>query len=85
VEKIDGKFDFIVSRAVAPLVELLAWTRSKLSREQKNTIKNGWICLKGGDLVEEASNTGKDFQLLPLQTWYDEEFFLTKRIVYVKG
>jgi 16S rRNA (guanine527-N7)-methyltransferase len=74
VEKIDGKFDFIVSRAVAPLVELLAWTRSKLSREQKNTIKNGWICLKGGDLVEEASNTGKDFQLLPLQTWYDEEF-----------
>jgi 16S rRNA (guanine527-N7)-methyltransferase len=84
-EKIDGKFDFIVSRAVAPLVELVSWTRSKLSREQKNTIKNGWICLKGGDLVEEASNTGKDFQLLPLQTWYDEEFFLTKRIVYVKG
>lgn len=85
VEKIDDKFDFIVSRAVAPLIELVTWTKSKLSRDNKNSIKNGWICLKGGDLVEEASATGKDFQLLPLQTWFEEEFFLTKRIVYVKG
>jgi 16S rRNA (guanine527-N7)-methyltransferase len=85
VEKVDDKFDFIVSRAVAPLVELVTWTKSKLSRDNKNSIKNGWICLKGGDLVEEASATGKDFQLLPLQTWFEEEFFLTKRIVYVKG
>jgi 16S rRNA (guanine527-N7)-methyltransferase len=50
-----------------------------------NSIRNGWICLKGGDLIEEASATGKDFQLLPLQTWFDEEFFLSKRIVYVKN
>ncbi|MFM2284794.1 MAG: rRNA ((527)-N(7))-methyltransferase RsmG [Bacteroidota bacterium] len=85
VEKVDDKFDFIVSRAVAPLIELVTWTKSKLSRDNKNSIKNGWICLKGGDLVEEASATGKDFQLLPLQTWFEEEFFLTKRIVYVKG
>ncbi len=84
VEKIDAKFDFIVSRAVAPLTELVDWTKNKISRDKKNSITNGWICLKGGDLVEEASNTGKDFQLIPLQTWFKEDFFETKRIVYVK-
>ena len=85
VEQIEGQFDFIVSRAVAPLTELLFWTRGKLRKEQMNSIRNGWISLKGGDLIEEASATGKDFQLLPLQTWFDEEFFLSKRIVYVKN
>ena len=84
VEKIDAKFDFIVSRAVAPLTELVDWTKNKISRDKKNSITDGWICLKGGDLVEEASNTGKDFQLIPLQTWFKEDFFETKRIVYVK-
>jgi 16S rRNA (guanine527-N7)-methyltransferase len=85
VEQVEGQFDFIVSRAVAPLTELLFWTKGKLRKEQMNSIRNGWICLKGGDLIEEASATGKDFQLLPLQTWFDEEFFLSKRIVYVKN
>lgn len=83
-EKIEGKFDFIVSRAVAPLPELLKWTYNKISKDKKNVLRNGWICLKGGDLVEEASNTGKDFQILPIKTWFREEFFETKRIVHVK-
>jgi 16S rRNA (guanine527-N7)-methyltransferase len=84
VEKIEDKFDFIVSRAVAPLPELLKWTYNKIRKEQRNVLRNGWICLKGGDLVEEASNTGKDFQILPIQTWFREDFFETKRIVHVK-
>lgn len=84
VEKIEDKFDFIVSRAVAPLTSLITWTKTKLRKEQRNVMQNGWICLKGGDLVEEASVTGKDFQILPVQTWFREEFFETKRIVYVK-
>lgn len=83
VEKVEGKFDFIVSRAVAPLTELIQWTENKLSKNNNHSIANGWICLKGGDLIEEASETKKKFQILPLQTWFDEEFFLTKRIVYV--
>lgn len=84
VEKIEAKFDFIVSRAVAPLPELLKWTYNKIRKEQRNVMQNGWICLKGGDLVEEATNTRKDFQILPVQTWFREEFFETKRIVYVR-
>lgn len=83
VEKIEGKFDFIVSRAVAPLPKLIEWTKGKIKKEERNVMQNGWICLKGGDLVEEATMTGKDFQILPLQTWFKEDFFETKRIVYV--
>jgi len=84
VESIDGKYDFIVSRAVAPLSQLIQWSFRSISKKSNNMIPNGWICLKGGDLVEEASITRKDFQILPLQTWFREDFFETKRIVYVK-
>jgi len=84
VEKIEDKFDIIVSRAVAPLSTLISWTKAKIKKEERNVMPNGWICLKGGDLVEEASVTGKDFQILPVQTWFREEFFETKRIVYVR-
>ncbi|MEZ5172120.1 MAG: 16S rRNA (guanine(527)-N(7))-methyltransferase RsmG [Bacteroidia bacterium] len=84
VEQIEGKFDFIVSRAVAPLSQLIRWTEKKFRNDNRNVMPAGWICLKGGDLVEEASVTGKDFQILPVQTWFKDEFFETKRIVYVK-
>lgn len=82
-EKVEGKFDFIVSRAVASLQELIQWTENKLAKNNYHTMPNGWICLKGGDLIEEASITKKKFQILPVQTWFQEEFFETKRIVYV--
>jgi 16S rRNA (guanine527-N7)-methyltransferase len=84
VEQIQEKFDFIVSRAVAPLPQLIRWTEKKFRIDNRNVLPAGWICLKGGDLIEEASETGKDFQILPVQTWFKEEFFETKRIVYVK-
>jgi 16S rRNA (guanine527-N7)-methyltransferase len=84
VEQIEHKFDFIVSRAVAPLPQLIRWTEKKFRSDNRNVISSGWICLKGGDLIEESSETGKDFQILPIQTWFKEEFFETKRIVYVK-
>ena len=84
-EKINGKFDYIVSRAVAPLTEIIGWTKGKIKKDQQNELRNGWLCLKGGDLVEEATVTGKDFQIIPLQKWFKEDFFESKRIVYVKG
>jgi len=84
-ENINGRFDFIVSRAVAPITEIIGWTKGKIKRDQQNEMRNGWICLKGGDLVEEATVTGKDFQIIPMQKWFKEDFFETKRIVYVKG
>ena len=84
VEKIQDRFDFIVSRAVAPMQELIQWTGGKLLKKSAHNIKNGWICLKGGDLIEEASTTGRPFQIIPIQTWFDDAFFETKRIVYVQ-
>ena len=84
VEKIQDRFDFIVSRAVAPMQELIQWTGGKLLKKSTHNIKNGWICLKGGDLIEEASTTGRPFQIIPIQTWFDDAFFETKRIVYVQ-
>lgn len=84
VEKIQDRFDFIVSRAVAPLQELIRWTDGKLLKKSTHTIKNGWICLKGGDLIEEASITRRPFQIIPIQTWFENPFFETKRIVYVQ-
>jgi 16S rRNA (guanine527-N7)-methyltransferase len=83
VENITGHFDFIVSRAVAPLQELIFWTNRKLSKKSMHAIPNGWICLKGGDLIEEATITRRKFEIIPIQKWFTDPFFETKRIVYV--
>lgn len=84
VEKIPGKFDFIVSRAVAPLAELLFWTREKLIPESKNELPNGWICLKGGDLTEELSKVKKHIRSYDISEWFNEDFFETKKVIYVR-
>ncbi|MEP7129362.1 MAG: 16S rRNA (guanine(527)-N(7))-methyltransferase RsmG, partial [Chitinophagales bacterium] len=55
-EELEGRFDFIVSRAVAPLDTLYGWTRHLLSVESKNDRKNGWLILKGGSLEEELQS-----------------------------
>jgi 16S rRNA (guanine527-N7)-methyltransferase len=57
VEEVKGQYDFIVSRAVAPLADLLTWTKGKYSGEQRNALPNGLICLKGGDLKEEIAES----------------------------
>jgi 16S rRNA (guanine527-N7)-methyltransferase len=83
VEEVKGKFDFIVSRAVAPMPELIGWTIKKRETQSRHAIKNGWICLKGGDLIEEASMCKRAFELIPLQRWFSDAFFESKRILYM--
>jgi 16S rRNA (guanine527-N7)-methyltransferase len=83
VEEVKGKFDFIVSRAVAPMSELIGWTIKKRETQSQHAIKNGWICLKGGDLIEEASMCKRSFELIPLQRWFSDDFFESKRILYM--
>ena len=84
VEKIPGQFDFIVSRAVAPLGDLLFWTKDKLNPENNNDLANGWICLKGGDLTDELSKIKKHIRSYSISDWFEEEFFETKKIIYVR-
>jgi 16S rRNA (guanine527-N7)-methyltransferase len=84
VEKIPGKFDFIVSRAVAPLADLLFWTKDKLNTDCTNELFNGWICLKGGDLTDELGKVKKHIRSYDISEWFDEDFFETKKVIYVR-
>ena len=84
VEEVKGQFDFVVSRAVAPLSDLLSWTKGKYSGEQKNALPNGLICLKGGDLREEVNAVKMHFivERYKLSDYFNEPFFETKELVY---
>ncbi|MFN8153519.1 MAG: 16S rRNA (guanine(527)-N(7))-methyltransferase RsmG [Bacteroidia bacterium] len=83
VEELPGPYDYVVSRAVAPMEELVQWTRKQLVSGQKGSLPNGWIVLKGGDLKEELSLFRKEVELQPLREWWKDEFFDTKVLVYL--
>ncbi len=78
------KFDFAVSRAVAPLKELWTWTKPLLKKEHKNEMPNGLICLKGGDLHQEIFESGTRPKMMSVYEIFKEEYFLEKYIIYVK-
>ncbi len=84
VEEVKGQFDFVVSRAVAPLLELLTWTKGKYSGEQRNALPNGLICLKGGDLKEEIAQVKSQYivEEYKISNDFSDPFFETKKVVY---
>jgi len=77
------KFDFVVSRAVMPLPDLVKIVRKNISAEQHNALPNGVICLKGGNLEGEMKPFKKMAEADDLSMFFEEEFFKTKKIVYV--
>ena len=81
VENLNFKVDFVVCRAVAPLQTLINWSADNISAQQNHPIKNGFLCLKGGDLKEELS-AYDNATIVPLNEYYDEAFFETKKLVY---
>lgn len=84
VEKVDDDFDFIVSRAVAPLKTLYNWSQDKFYKMYNHKLKNGYLLLKGGDLTEELAEVKRKKQVFELSDFFEEEFFETKKIVYVQ-
>ena len=82
VEEIDSQFDFIVSRAVAAMPTFVRWTKGRISKKHNNEIRNGILYLKGGDLSEELQDF-KTVEVFKISDFFDEEFFATKRVVYV--
>jgi 16S rRNA (guanine527-N7)-methyltransferase len=84
------KFDFAVSRAVAPLKDLIKWSYPLLKKtkyeitnaEGKSFIHSGLICLKGGDLSQEISESGVRPKIIELNSLFEEEFFKTKYLLY---
>lgn len=83
VEQIDEKFDFIVSRAVTQFPEFVNWVKYKITKEQKNTLPNGILYLKGGDLSEELKPYKQKVKIFELKVYFDSEFFETKKVVYM--
>jgi 16S rRNA (guanine527-N7)-methyltransferase len=81
-EEMEYQYDFVVSRAVAPLRDLMRWSTTKFAPKHLNEKRNGLICLKGGDLTEEAAGL-KMVQITPLSEYFGEEFFKDKSLVYV--
>ena len=77
------KFDYVVSRAVMPLTDLLKIIRKNISTEQRNALPNGLICLKGGELEKEVMPVKNRTDFFDLCTVFEEEFFETKKVVYV--
>ena len=76
-------FDFVVSRAVMPLTDLLKIIRKNISSEQHNALPNGLICLKGGELDREVMPVKHQTIVTDLKDFFSEEFFETKKVVYV--
>ncbi len=82
-EKINASFDFVVSRAVTNLEDFVKLTKNKINPESKNDFKNGIIYLKGGDVSKELQNINKQYKVINLSSYFDEEYFNTKVIVYL--
>ncbi len=82
-EKTDGKFDFIVSRAVTTLPAFMSWIENKISSECKNSLPNGVFYLKGGDFNEELRNIKFNHKIYSISDFYSEDYFETKKVVHL--
>lgn len=82
-EDVKEKFNFVVSRAVMPLPDLMNICRKNINKEQHNALPNGIICLKGGDLNAETAQYKNCVDTTDLHNFFKEEFFKGKKVVYV--
>lgn len=76
------RFDFVVSRAVMPQADLLKAIRRNIRTKRLNSVPNGLITLKGGDLEKELKECRRPSVLVPLTDYFSEAFFETKKLVY---
>ena len=82
-EEEKGKFDFIVSRAVMPLPDLVKIMKKNIGKTQRNALPNGVICLKGGDLQAELQPYRKIVETTDISTFFSEEWFKQKYVIYL--
>ncbi|MDY3247318.1 MAG: 16S rRNA (guanine(527)-N(7))-methyltransferase RsmG [Prevotella sp.] len=78
-----GKFDFVVSRAVMPLPDLVKIVTKNISKKQNNALPNGIICLKGGNLDAELRPYRHLAEVTPVSNWFKEDWFKEKNIIYL--
>lgn len=82
-EEEKDRFDFVVSRAVMPLPDLVKIVRKNILRQSHNALPNGLIVLKGGNLTNELKPFGKLVEVTPITTLFQEEWFDDKQVVYL--
>ena len=82
-ENVKGTFDFVVSRAVTKMKPFIAWIHQKFETRSINSLDNGILYLKGGDLTEELKEAKRPYQEHLLSDLFDEAFFETKKVVFV--
>jgi 16S rRNA (guanine527-N7)-methyltransferase len=82
-EQVVDKYDFVVSRAVTHIVPFFQWVKGKFLKGGNNSLKNGILYLKGGELDEELRELKRPYKLFDLNEYFEEEFFETKKVLYV--
>ncbi|MCH5309292.1 MAG: 16S rRNA (guanine(527)-N(7))-methyltransferase RsmG [Prevotella sp.] len=82
-EEEKGKYDFVVSRAVMPLPDLVKIVKKNISKTQRNALPNGIICLKGGDVQAEIQPFHKITEVTDISQYFKEEWFRKKYIIYL--
>lgn len=83
-EDLPGNFDFVVSRAVTDIQTFCSWIWKKIPPKGKNVLPNGVLYLKGGDLTEELSTIPYYREVFDIASFFDDEFFETKKVVYLQ-
>lgn len=87
--KMNGQFDFVLTRGVATLDKLLIWSQKFLKKKHSHVLPNGILALKGGDLGDEIRNLpgkGREYtEVFPIRNYFREAFFEEKSVVYVQG
>lgn len=81
-EQITKKYDFVVSRAVTQMNDFTPWVKGKFRKEDKHSLKNGILYLKGGDLTQELSGL-KNISVFEISEYFSEDFFETKKVVHL--
>lgn len=82
-ETVEGKFDFVISRAVTRTVNFLPWVKDKIKMDSFNELANGYLFLKGGDLKEELKEVRKKHTTFNIQDFFANDFFETKKVIYM--
>jgi len=82
-EKLEDTYEFVVSRAVTRITPFVGWVRKNISRNSFHSLRNGILYLKGGDLAEELAELNMKTRTYDLSDYFTEEFFETKKVVYV--
>ena len=83
VKEVKGKFDFVVSRAVMDLGEMVPLVKRFIDSEDRNAVPNGLLCLKGGDLTGEVHKFKNQVLIDELSSYFKEDFFKTKKMIYL--